>query len=231
MKFKVLFSMSALLLSSLAFAQNIDMEKLSKPVRKFIEASPDATSYRPSCSELEKCINFQHKKNFYSNKDYYRHVKDYKMNISKRELFQTLTTEHPKNIWTDNANFQMLYRPSSQEVFYKDSEGITVEVGDMIFLELIPKAAFLKAKVPVGFQIITLDESKGMLTFSYLTDNKSKGVQQLNVSENQGHVEIVHTSRYRSGSNFRDNHVYEPFHVQFTDNFYINIEKVVKKKR
>lgn len=153
------------------------------------------------------------------------------MPMSKRELFNTLTTEHPKNIWTGNANFQMLYRPSSQEVFYKDSEDVTVEVGDMIFLELIPKAAFLKAKVPVGFQIITLDESRGMLTFSYLTNNKSKGVQQLNVSEDQGSVEIVHTSRYRSGSNFRDNHVYEPFHVQFTDNFYVNIEDVVKKKR
>lgn len=213
------------------YAYEVNLDKLSKPVRKFVEASPDLTKYKPSCSELENCINFQHKKNFYTNKDYYRHVKEYKMQNSKRELFSILTNEHPKKIWTGNANFQMLYRPSSQEVFYKDSQDVTVEVGDMIFLELLPKAAFLKAKVPVAFQIITLDEERGILTFSYLTNNKSKGIQQLNIYENQQGINIIHTSRYRSGNNFRDNYIYEPFHVQFTDKFYLNIQEVMKKKR
>lgn len=175
-------------------------------------------------------MTFTHKKDEYSNDDYMRHIKKYSMPVSKRELFNTLINEHPNKIWAGNSNFQMLYRPSSQEVFYQDSD-LRLELGDIVFLELIPKLAMLKAKIPVGFKITALDEDKGQLTFSYLKDNKSKGVQQLDVVEMDDGIQIVHTSRYRSGSSFRDNHIYEPFHVQFTDQFYVNMEEQIKKKR
>lgn len=153
------------------------------------------------------------------------------MAVGKDELFSSLINDHPKEIWHGNSNFQMLYRPDSQEVFYRDSKDLRLNVGDIVFLELIPKVAFLAARIPVAFKIVNLDEKSGTLAFSYLTNNKSKGIQQLAVKNTQDGIHIVHTSRYLSGSKFRDKHVYEPFHVQFTDQFYINMEETISKKK
>jgi hypothetical protein len=82
-------------------------------------------------------------------------------------------------------------------------------------------------KIPVGFKIINLNREKGILEFSYLRNNKSKGVQQLIVEENGDKVKLTHSTRFLSGNHFRDNKLYGNFHEVLMDEFYDRLELTI----
>jgi hypothetical protein len=211
-----------------ASAQDFSPDKVSKSVQKKVMEFPDFSKYEATCISLYECMSFDTEKDSFTNSDYHTHVKAYKLNISKDQLFDVLENSHPKNLWQNSANFQMLYRASENKVFYDSSENIKVRKDDFITLELTPKLGPIKKKMPVSFQILEINREKGILSFSYLTNNVSKGIQQLDVhSLDHNHIAITHTSRYLSGNKFRDNKLYVPFHEQFTDGFYIDLEALI----
>ena len=215
-------------LTSAALAQEFNPNEVSKSVQKKVMEFPDFSKYEASCKSLYDCMSFDTEKDSFSNSDYHTHVKAYKLNLSKDQLFDALENSHPKDLWQNATNFQMLYRANENKVFYKTSENITVHKDDFITLELTPKLGPIKAKMPVSFQILEINREKGILAFSYLTNNVSKGIQQLDVHAlDDAHVAITHTSRYLSGNKFRDNKMYVPFHEQFTDGFYIDLEALI----
>lgn len=214
---------------SILFASlSVFSQELPKSINKRLTEYPDLTQYQASCESLFKCHDFTQENIKYTNKDFYTHVKAYKLNISKDQLFDALETNHPKNLWNGNADFQLMYRPSTKEEFRKNVNGLRIEIGDIIFLELIPKLGPIKAKMPVSFKIVEMNRDEGVLAFSYTTTNTSKGIQHLSVHAlDENHVSVIHTSRYLSGSKFRDQKLYAPFHEQFTDGFYINLEELI----
>lgn len=207
-------------------------DSLSKPVKSFIKQNPDMSAYQASCLGLNYCRSFSYKGKKYFNRDYIKHSKTYELSITQKELFSTLLNDHPKEIWNGDSKFQLLYRPSTQEVFGAKSQALKLELGDIVILELIIKMNMLQVKIPVAFKIIELDEKEGLLTFSYLTNNKSKGIQQLSLKgSSSGKISLTHTTRYLSGNSLRDKHIYQPFHVKMTDDFYRRLETHIKKKK
>lgn len=200
---------------------------LNKTVLSFIDKYPVSAENRPSCLSLYSCSSFEYHNKQYTNADYKLHIKNYQLPINTHDFFELMTTLHPREIWRGNSVFQLLYRASTNQSFHKNSPDLKIEIGDTIYLELIPRLGFLSSKIPVVFQIIEIDESSGVIAFSYLEQNKSKGIQQLNIANDIDGTQIIHTTRYLSGNHLRDNHIYEPFHVQFTDDFYQNIEMLI----
>lgn len=226
---KILLLTTLIITSTSLMAQSYEREKLSKSVIKRVEQYPEFASYEASCKSLYNCDSITVEDKTYSNKDFHTHVKAYKLNITKDQLFDVLESSHPNKIWSADSNFQLLYRKQANRLFYKSSTGIRLNIGDIIFLELTARLGPLKSKLPVSFKIIEMDREKGVLAFSYLKNNVSKGIQHLSVNAlDEQNIHIVHTSRYLSGNKFRDNNVYEPFHEQFTDGFYFEIEKLIK---
>ena len=70
-----------------AFAQEFKSNEVSKSVQKKVMEFPDFSKYEASCKSLYDCMSFDTEKDSFSNSDYHTHVKAYKLNLSKDQLF------------------------------------------------------------------------------------------------------------------------------------------------
>ena len=87
-------------------------------------------------------------------------------------------------------------------------------------------------KVPVAFEIITVDEKEKVIEFSYMDDNKSKGVQRIKyTTADNGKIKIVHTSYFKSNSRFRDKFMYPFFHKRIINSFHRNMRKLLAEEK
>ena len=82
-------------------------------------------------------------------------------------------------------------------------------------------------QIPVTFKIVIIDKVNLILAFSYLEKNASRGIQQLTFSQHGDYFEILHESRFRSTSHFRDNFLYKPFHKMMLNDFYANFKEIL----
>lgn len=223
-------------------AQSIDFERLDSPsVQLFLKSRSTAKSFEPSCHKIEynadneiifpTCKKFKFKSKVYKNTDYRLHQKDYRLKVSKHQFFETLLNSSPNHIWNSKSQFQLKINELTDTIHYKSDSYIEpVKIGDNIFLNL--NIGILKnlihQQIPVAFQVVNLDEHNGIVAFSYLIDNESKGIQYLKITEvNQSEINITHYTRYLSGRGFRDRVLYEYFHEKMTDDFYYSLEKLI----
>ena len=107
-----------------------------------------------------------------------------------------------KKIWKNTSRFEMEYDPESNLFLGKDQELPEVRMGQVFFLEL---DITMGMQIPVAFEVIELNHNTRTITFSYLKQNKSQGGQRISFHQDGENINIVHETRYKSSSKFRDN--------------------------
>lgn len=222
----------------------MDLESIpADSVKDFLTTNDEQAQLEPSCTGIEYnfgellepvCDDFTVEGKTFTNEDFRFHTKTYILNFTKEDFFNSLTTFSPSEIWNGTSKFQAKYNMESTDINYSGDEAITVQVNDIIFLDLkvILIKKLITKNIPVGFVVKNLDREKGIVAFSYLKQNESKGVQYLKIKDIPGGmVEIKHDTRYLSGKSFRDKHLYGRFHEKLIDDFYENLETLIQSKK
>lgn len=192
---------------------------VSPQVEKFISQNgDDFDSYEASCASLAACK---------LEDGYTLHEKIYAAKGEVSAVFRAFVTQSPKDAWNGTSRFELLYDRYTKRKYTRASEEIpAIRTGQLFFLTLsLP----LGLKIPVVFEIVNNDAEKHEFAFSYVKTNKSNGIQAISFRQNGDSVEITHTTHYKSGSEFRDKHVYAKFHESLTDDFYENFFSSLSK--
>ena len=97
-----------------------------------------------------------------------------------------------------------------------------LDTGQVFFVNLrLLKGIY---NLAVGLEIVNIDPTDKTIQFSYVKGGKSEGVQTIHfVATEEGYTEIIHTSEFRSNSNFRDRRLYPRFHKKFIYEFHQNM--------
>ncbi|MBS1647910.1 MAG: hypothetical protein JST67_11270 [Bacteroidetes bacterium] len=148
-----------------------------------------------------------------------------------QDIWNGYVSANPSKSWEGGrVSFGLLLQKYPDHIFYRKDAIGGVDTGQVYFLNLkILLGAF---KIPVAFEIITVNNKDKVIEFSYLDDNKSKGVQRIQYTEGKnGKIKIVHTSYFKSDSNFRDKFMYPFFHRRIINSFHRNMKKILTSEK
>lgn len=111
----------------------------------------------------------------------------------------------------------------SDYVVYKNSTNYcSIDTGQVFFLNL--RILYGMYNLPVGIQVININADAMSVTFSYLDGGKSVGTQTIQlIATDQGYTKVIHRSAFKSGSHFRDKHLYPYYHTKVLNEFHRNI--------
>ena len=200
-KYTLLFIFLAVSLR--VYSQNIPKYTDSKPVIKFIQQNSGVLKEQiPSCENFEAC------------RDYNYTRKDYRFHGDAERGFQKLISLKPNEIWHGSSHFEMEIDSKTDAVTTKNQPLPKIEKGQVFFLELrvIEGWGVKLVKIPVAFQVVELDPIKKTISFSYLNNNKSKGIQKISFIQEGSDFIVKHETRFKSDSAIRDRLIYRFFH-------------------
>jgi len=188
------------------FGQKFVHDPTSSKCVHFVAESITSTSdMEESCTNFEACSYMKY------------HGKAYKLPGSAKENFETLVTLSPTKIWDNHSHFEFVFDPLQNQFITPAGELPTLAVGQVYFLDL----TILKLMtIPVAFKIVELDRENLVLSFSYIKNNKSNGVQRVSFRDKDGATEVFHETRFESTSKLRDAVMYRPFHTLLLNDFY-----------
>lgn len=176
-------------------------------------------------------MDFQYNGKFYTQTDYEWHVKEYPLKVSKADLMNTFQKVPPGELWRGDAQFQLSYDHQTGTFAYQGDQRGGLKEGELILVEIRVKLAnMLPLRRPTAFEILSIDPEKGEVSFSYTNGMKSKGIQCIEVRENGDQCIVKHTSKYLSGSEFRDKKLYVTHHEKLLDSFYARLETMVQQR-
>ncbi len=135
----------------------------------------------------------------------------------------------PAKSWEGSlVKFGMLISKPENKVIYRGGEFQEIKPGQVIFLDLrLLKGIYHLA---MAFEIINIDRNNGIIEFSYIKGNKSRGMQRLKFMPTpEGYTQIIHSSFYKSQSALRDKVLYPFFHKKATNEFHRNLRKQLKE--
>ena len=157
------------------------------------------------------------------------HEREYVVKDSLHKVWHHYIHTNPGDAWNaGKMNFGMMFSKKKNELVYPNDEVEQIEEGQLVYLNL----NLLKIKnIATAFEIITVDNKDGIIEFSYVEDNMTRGKQQLNFMETPtGKTKIIHRSFFRSKSKLRDHFLYPYFHTRMTNAYHRNMKKLYKKQ-
>jgi len=148
-----------------------------------------------------------------------------------QDVWQGYISANPSKSWNGRkVSFGLLVQKFPGTIFYNNDSIMGVDTGQVYFLNL--KLLLGIYKVPVAFEMITVDAVEKVIEFSYIEGNKSSGVQQVKFSDfGGGRTKIIHSSYFKSDSKFRDKNLYPFFHEKIVDDFHRNMRKLLHLKK
>lgn len=204
--------------------ENIDPELIQhkKIVEYLIEqkahTAQNISDIKASCHSDDNFIGFRKHEKRYLIKD----------NISK--VWVNYTHASPTESWDGKTvSFGILISKSNQKILYPGDAFQSIDTGQVVYLNLSLLSGFYE--LALAFEIIKIDEKNGLIEFSYVEGNKSRGIQRMKfVPTRKGNTRIIHSSYYKSNSRIRDKVFYPFFHQQATNEFHRNLKRKLKGK-
>lgn len=216
----ITLSMVMVLLSAVSDSQAdsyIDLTEIpQRRVRKFIIAGAfdkmrDFSLIRPS---WKKDVN---------ESDFRIIEKTFRLKADNSNVWNKYRRSNAVEMWNGRSvKFGLLISKRSNTVIYRSNNSYPeIDTGQVYFLDLkLLKGLF---NLPVAFELISINQEKQIIEFSYLENNKSKGKQIIQIIDGgNGGTSIVHKTYFRSGSAFRDD-LYPFFHGRFIREFHRNM--------
>ena len=157
------------------------------------------------------------------------HEREYVVKDSLHKVWNHYVNTNPGDAWNaGKMNFGVMFSKNNNELVYPSDKVEKIEEGQVVYLNL--NVLRLK-KIATAFEIITVDGKDGMIEFSYVEDNITRGKQQLNFTETaKGKTKIIHRSFFRSKSKLRDHFLYPYFHTRMTNTYHRNMKKLYKNQ-
>lgn len=158
--------------------------------------------------------------------------KSFFLNSDLSDVWECYRHANSIRMWNGKSvRFGLLISKISNTVSYTSKTLFhEIDTGDVYFLNLkLLKGIF---NIQVAFEIIKIDQSKRIMEFSYLDNNKSLGKQSIQFFDNgPGRTRIVHRSYFRSNSQIRDEIFYPYFHKKFIREFHKNMSHLLPKSK
>lgn len=156
------------------------------------------------------------------------HEREYIYKDSLSKVWNHYLYTNPVDAWNaQKLDFGILFSKKHNELFYPDQQVDKIEPGQLVYLNLNVLQGV--KKLCAAFEIITVDEVTGIIEFSYVEDNLTRGKQQLRFVETpKGHTKIIHRSYFKSKSILRDHFIYPYFHTRLTNNYHRNMKRIFK---
>ena len=151
------------------------------------------------------------------------HQVDYKVPHALQKVWQHYMTANPGEVWNGNMlSFGLMVSKYDGEIMYVDEEYSAAKVGQVFYINLNILGGIIK--LPVAHEIIAIESEKNYFELSYIEGRKNIGKQRIAFSESSnGNTEIVHTTYYKSDSNFRDRYIYPFFHSKAIGEWHKNM--------
>ena len=197
--------------------KNINLERIpQKSIKNFIQA------------QLKNNINaISDLKSTYTKGDdlsnFLVHQVDYKVPHSLEKVWNHYMTANPGEVWNGNMlSFGLMVSKYDGEIMYADEEYSVARVGQVFYINLNIFGGIIK--VPVAHEIIAIAPEKNYFELSYIEGRKNLGKQRIAfLDSGDGNTEIVHTTYYKSNSNFRDHYIYPFFHSKAIGEWHKNM--------
>ena len=141
-------------------------------------------------------------------------------------VWDTYNSANLTDAWNGKMiSFGLLCSKWSEYIVYRNSTDFCgIDTGQVFFINLrIFRGIF---NLPVGLQVIEIDNQNMTIAFSYLEGGKSVGTQTIKLTgTSEGYTEITHTSAFKSDSPFRDKRLYPYYHTKVLNEFHRNIAR------
>jgi hypothetical protein len=162
---------------------------------------------------------------------YRKSEKAYYLKGKLQDIWRGYVSTNPSKSWEGGrVSFGLLLQKTPNHIYYRHDAIKGADTGQVYFLNL--KLMMGLVKVPVAFEIITIDEKEKVIEFSYMDDNKSKGVQRIKYTDDaNGKIKILHTSYFKSNSRFRDKFMYPFFHKRIINSFHRNMKRLLTEEK
>ncbi len=208
-----------------AFSQlrldDIVMDQISqKKVRQYIEYQIEDNKHlfnqiHPSCTAS---IDLS---------AYHKNIRDYILKDNIQKVWFGYLSANPTQSWNGRkVSFGLLLNKYPENIFYNNDQIAGVDTGQVYYVNL--KLMEGMYNLPVAFEIVRVDNNSKVIEFSYLEGNKSTGLQRIEFFDlGNDYTKIIHTSFYKSDSEFRDKWLYPHFHKKIINDFHRNMRKLL----
>lgn len=155
--------------------------------------------------------------------DYLLHEEIYKIPHPLEKVWDHYMKANPSEIWKGNMlSFGLMVSKQDDEIMYIGEEYTEAKVGQIFYINLNILGGLIK--VAVSHEIITVEPEKNYFELSYVEGSKSIGKQRISFFKTaEGNTRIVHTTHYKSDSNFRDRFIYPYFHSKAIGEYHSNM--------
>lgn len=161
---------------------------------------------------------------------YHSHSKSYIIKANIDKVWNAYSTIHPNIAWDGKMiSFGMLYCKENNELVYHDDQYKGAEVGQIFFVGLRILSGLLK--LGVAHVITNIDQENKSLRICYLEKGKSEGSQFIHLSETpDGFTKVVHDTKYKSDSAFRDRVLYPALHSIAVNEYHRNVKRKIESE-
>ncbi|MBK9070075.1 MAG: hypothetical protein IPL79_03580 [Myxococcales bacterium] len=178
---------------------------LGRAVRKFVTANPRLYELAAGHRDFSTTEGFN------------EHVYETDLPFRASEFIEALATMSPEALWASSSEYRLGFNRQTGVLSQPGEAPPRIATG-MVFVLRLRIAPLIY--LPVAFEIVEMDAAAGRFAFSYVTQNKTQGIQRVTVSDRGAGAHIKHETRFKSDSEFRDDYFYVPFHEKLVREFY-----------
>jgi hypothetical protein len=159
------------------------------------------------------------------NGHFYTHSKTYLINYNIEKVWGAYLNIPPKLAWSGSKlAFSFTYDPPKRNFTYADDKYTGMKDNQLVFIVI--KLLFGVFKLAVTHFVSKVSEKDKKVKLCYVEGGKASGSQMINfesVSENE--TRIIHVTKYKSDSKFRDEKLYPIIHEMIINAFHKNVKK------
>ncbi|MFC2137641.1 hypothetical protein ACFLTE_05650 [Bacteroidota bacterium] len=204
---------------------NIDLNRISqKKIRKFIISQKDQNITNFS-GILSSCNKEKDLSGFFK-REFAFIIKE-----DPDKVWNRYNTISPTESWNGRIiSFGLLFSKSTGFIMYNDDDNFSgLDTGQVLYLNL--KFLWGIYNLAVGLVIISIDNENKSITFSYLDEGKTEGLQTIHIATTKkGYSKIIYSAFYKSNSAFRDKFLYPYFHHKAIKEFHRNMKSIILLK-
>lgn len=196
--------------------ENIDFSRVKgKKVVKLLqgydlESAGDIAALAPRCYEDSDSLSFS------------SHTKVMEIDAPIEDVWSTYKSISPTEDNQNKVRFGLLFSPDPNTLSYSADAYDGIKEGQVVFWNL--KFVMGLIKVPVGQKIMEVNDEDKFIKICYLAQGKSHGTQSIQLFPTEdGKTKIVHYTRYKSASKFRDKRLYPMFHNKAITEFHKDV--------
>ncbi|AWV98124.1 hypothetical protein [Arcticibacterium luteifluviistationis] len=158
-------------------------------------------------------------------KDYYLHSKSYDLDFDIETTWNGYMNVPPSISWSGSKlSFSFAYDKQPRNISYEGDKYDGLKDDQLIFIVI--KLLFGLFKLAVTHYVSKVSPEEKMVKLCYVDGGKSSGSQYIRFEKiDENRTRVIHDTRYKSDSKFRDEKLYPILHEMIISQFHNNVKK------